>query len=85
MGEKAVLSGNLSCYISETEGRRKLKRGKGILQIRQICSRENRGKKHRHECPFKKTLFNFTYIVLCHLTKLNLYYIGNKIKTIAIK
>ena len=43
-GEKAFLSGNLICYISETEGRRTLKLGEVGLAC-QNFSRKNRAKK----------------------------------------
>ena len=42
--EKAFLKGNLICYISGTEGRKKLKFGEVGLQIGQNFLRKNRAK-----------------------------------------
>ena len=51
--EKAFLRGNLICYISRTEGRRKLKFGEVGLQICENFLKKNRAKNFRPDCPFK--------------------------------
>ena len=56
-GEKVFLRGNLICYISGTEGCRKLKLGEVGLQICQNFWRKIEQKHFRPECPFKRLQF----------------------------
>ena len=51
-GEKH-LRGNLSCYISGKEGRRKLKFGDVSPQICQLFLRENKAKKSAKKFPMQ--------------------------------
>ena len=54
VGKKSFPRGNLICYISGTEGCRKLKFGKVGLHICQNFLRKKSTKKtFRPECPFK--------------------------------
>ena len=59
---KSFLREILICYISQTEGRRKLKFGEVGLQVCQKFLREHRAKNFRPECPVKLTILRRRFI-----------------------